>query len=93
MRLSVTVGFRVFQHAYRPHPASLPVRVPTVVPFATAFFRAQFLAEPALAFATVAVTESGHCLWVFFPDLFMPMPGTLVAGATPDFVQWLVENI
>jgi len=31
------------------------------------------------AFATVAVTASGHCLWFFFPDLFMPMPGTLAA--------------
>jgi hypothetical protein len=60
MRLSVTLGFRVFSHAYRPHPASLPVRVPTVVVLATAFFRAEFLAEPALAFTTVAVTASGH---------------------------------
>jgi hypothetical protein len=31
MRLSVMVGFRVSLHTYRPHPASLLVRVPTVV--------------------------------------------------------------
>jgi len=97
MRLSVTFGFRVSWHAYRPHPAFaslrspfgrpaagylhfvpvLPVCVPTVVAFATDFFRARFLAEPALFFTTVAVTASGHFLISFFSDLFMPMPGTL----------------
>ena len=43
------------------------------------FFRAEFLAEPALAFATVAVTASGHFRFYFISDLFMPMPGTLAA--------------
>ena len=37
--LSVTVGFRATQHAHRPGPASLPIRVPTVVPLLTASFR------------------------------------------------------
>jgi hypothetical protein len=32
VRLSVTFGFRILSHAHRPHPASLPVRVPTIVP-------------------------------------------------------------
>lgn len=31
MCLSVTVGFCVSEHAYRTHPASMSVRVPTVV--------------------------------------------------------------
>lgn len=31
VRLSVTLGFRVLSYAHRPHHASLPVRVPTVV--------------------------------------------------------------
>jgi hypothetical protein len=85
MRLSVTLGFRVVSHAYRPHPASLPVRVPTVVVLATAFFRAEFLAEPALAFTTVAVTASGHFfLFHFFSDLFMPMLGTRRSASSPD---------
>jgi TctA family transporter len=37
-----------------------------------------------LAFATVAVTASGHSLFCrLFSDLFMPMPGTLgLPGAT-----------
>ena len=39
------------------------------------FFRAEFLAEPALAFATVAVTASGHFRFYFISDLFMPMLG------------------
>lgn len=38
MRLSVTVGFRGSQHANRPHPASLPVRVPAVAPSLRASF-------------------------------------------------------
>jgi hypothetical protein len=34
-----------------------------------------------LAFATVAVTASGHFfLFHFFSDLFMPMPGTLASA-------------
>lgn len=38
MRLSVTVGFRASQHANRPHPASLPVRIPAVAPLLRASF-------------------------------------------------------
>ena len=73
MRLSVTLGFRASSHAHRPHPASLPVRVPTVVVLATAFFRAEFLAESALAFTTFAVTASGHLfLFHFFMTCSCP---------------------
>jgi len=39
MCLSVTVGFCVKQHTHRPHPASLLVRVPTVVHLLRASFR------------------------------------------------------
>ncbi len=38
LRLSVTVGFRGFQHTYRPQAASLPVRVPTIVSLLNASF-------------------------------------------------------
>jgi len=34
--LSVALGFRACQHAHRPCPASLPIRVPTVVPLLAA---------------------------------------------------------
>jgi len=39
MCLSVTAGFRVSWHTHRPHPASLLVRVPTVVLLLRASFR------------------------------------------------------
>ena len=74
VRLSVTLGFRVVSHTHRPHKASLPVRVPTVVSFATDFFRADTIAGTALSFASVAVTAPDHFLSLY--DLFMPMLGT-----------------
>lgn len=42
MWLSVTVGFRASQHAHRPYRASLPVRVPAVVPL----LRTSFISYP-----------------------------------------------
>jgi hypothetical protein len=38
LRLSVTVGFRVYQHSHRSQPASLPVRVPAIVSLLIASF-------------------------------------------------------
>ena len=38
MCLSVTIGFRIFQHTHRSHPASLSVRIPAVVPLLDASF-------------------------------------------------------
>jgi hypothetical protein len=61
MRLSVTVGFRVPWHTHRPHPASLLVRVPTVVLLLHASFRLASRFTP-LRFATVVVTTSGYLL-------------------------------
>jgi len=56
MRLSVTVGFRVLSHAHRPHRGLSAGSCSYGRAFATDFFRAEFLAEPALSFTTVAVT-------------------------------------
>jgi len=61
LRLSVTVGFRVYQHTHRPQSASLPVRVPAIVSLLIASFGLG-LAASALLFATVAVTASDHFL-------------------------------
>ena len=60
MRLSVTVGFRVLSHAYRPHRRLTACSCSYGRAFATDFFRAESLTEPALSFATVIVTFSGH---------------------------------
>ena len=38
LRLSVTVGFRVYQHTHRPQAASLPIRVPKIVSLPIASF-------------------------------------------------------
>jgi hypothetical protein len=81
MRLSVIVGFRVFSHAHRPHRGLTACSCSYDRAFATDFFRAEFLTEPALFFATVIVTFSGH----LFPyDWSMPMPGTRVPGYACD---------
>ena len=45
-RLSVTFGFRASSRTHRPHKASLPVRVPTVVSFAVDCFRLTPSREP-----------------------------------------------
>lgn len=74
MRLLVTVGFRVLQHAHRPHPGLAACSCSYGRAFATDFFRAERLTAPALSFATVVVTASGHFV---SSDEFMPMPGTL----------------
>jgi hypothetical protein len=76
MRLSVTVGFRVCQHAHRPHRGLTACSCSYGRAFATDFFRAEYLAAPALSFTTVVVTISGH---FFSYDKSMPMPGTLAA--------------
>ncbi|MCC5841660.1 MAG: hypothetical protein JJT96_16210 [Opitutales bacterium] len=60
MRLSVTVGFRVSQHAHRPHLGLTAVSCSYGRAFATAFFQLIVLADTALAFTTVVVTLSDH---------------------------------
>jgi hypothetical protein len=50
MPLSVTLGFRVLSHAHRPHPASLPVRLPAVLPsLQTSFLHQASRLLPSLA--------------------------------------------
>ena len=61
-RLSVTVGFRVFSHAYRPRLGLAAVSCSYGRAFATAFFQLIALAGSALAFTTVVVTVSDHFL-------------------------------
>src|SRR5665811_1470182 len=73
MRLSVTVGFRGSQHTHRPHPASLPVRVPMVVSLLSASFRLTSWFPPC-GFAMVVVTTSSYLL---SGNKFWPMSGTL----------------
>jgi hypothetical protein len=60
MRLSVTVGFRAFSHAHRPHRGLTACLCSYGRAFASTFFRAECLAAPALALATVVVTHSEH---------------------------------
>jgi len=60
VRLSVTVGFRRFSHAYRPHHCLIACSYSYDRAFAPDFFRAESLAVPALSFTTVVVTYSGH---------------------------------
>jgi hypothetical protein len=45
LRLSVTFGFRVYQHTHRPQSASLPVRVPKSVSLLIASF-GRFASRP-----------------------------------------------
>ena len=67
--LSVTVGFRGSQHTHRPHPASLSVRVPTVVPLLDAAFRltsrfppcASLRLSSLLPVTSLQVTSFGPC--------------------------------
>ena len=67
--LSVTVGFRGPRHTYRPYPASLPVRVPTVVPLLHASFRLASRLPPCatlrllslLPVTSFQVTSFGPC--------------------------------
>src|ERR1017187_5148682 len=69
----MTFGLCCSQPACRPHPASLPVRVPPV----EGLLRASFGCY-ALRFATVAVIGSG---WLLSSNEILPMLGTL--GRTP----------
>src|SRR5664279_3406896 len=69
----MTLGLCCSQPACRPHPASLPVRVPTV----EGLLRASFGCY-TLRFATVAVIGSG---WLLSSNEILPMLGTL--GRTP----------
>jgi len=73
MRLSVTVGFRILSHAHRPHLGLTACSCSYGRAFAPDCFRAEYLATPALSFATVVVTISEH--FVSYVK-FMPMPGT-----------------
>src|ERR1039458_2422882 len=69
----MTFGLCCSQPACRPHPASLPVRVPPV----EGLLRASFGCY-TLRFATVAVIGSG---WLLSSNEILPMLGTL--GQTP----------
>ena len=69
--LSVTFGFRRHSEAYRPCPASLPVRVPAVVPLLP--LPTAWPHGFTVRFATVTVTVSGHLL---SDDKTAPMSGT-----------------
>ncbi len=73
LRLSVTVGLRVFQHARRPPRGLTAGSCSYGRTFASTCFRAECLAAPALVLATVVVTVSAH----FVSDVeFTPLPGT-----------------
>jgi len=65
----MTFGLCCSQPVCRPHPASLPVRVPTV----EGLLRASFSGY-TLRFATVAVIGSG---WLLSSNEILPMLGTL----------------
>src|SRR5690606_19031143 len=58
MRLSVTVGFCVSQHAHRPHRGLAACSCSYGRVFASSFFRAEPLTGHALGLATVVVTAS-----------------------------------
>ena len=80
MRLSVTVGFRVFSHAHRPHRGLTACLCSYGRAFATDFFRAENLTVPALSFTTVVVTISGH---FFFIRLVHAHAGHTRVGVPP----------
>lgn len=74
-RHSVTVGFRVSQHAHRPPLASLSVPVRTVAPLACPAFSSP-VTRLTLGSPTILVTLLGNLL---SDCAFTPMPGTLGA--------------
>src|SRR5216683_3311635 len=72
----MTFGLRCSEPARRPHPASLPVRVPSVESLPSASFSFRLTARPCGS-ATVAVIGSD---WLLSSNEILPMLGTLRAG-------------
>ena len=60
MCLSLTVGFRAFSHAYRPHRGLIFGLYSYGRVFATDCFQLTHLTVAALSFATVVVSQSGQ---------------------------------
>ena len=73
----MTFGLRCCQPVCRPHPASLPVCVPTVESLPAASFSFRLLARPCGS-ATVAVIGSG---WLLSSNETLPMLGTLAQAS------------
>src|SRR5260221_7435060 len=69
----MTLGLRCSEPARRPHPASLPVRVPSVESLPSASFSFRLTAGPCGS-ATVAVIGSD---WLLSSNEILPMLGTL----------------
>ena len=72
----MTFGLRCSEPACRPHPASLPVRVPSVESLPPASFGFPLTARP-YGSATVAVIGPD---WLLSSNKILPMLGTLRAG-------------
>ena len=70
----MTFGLRRSQPACRPHPASLPVRVPAVEGLLRASFSFTSRLRPALRYLAGAVIGSG---WLLSSNRILPMSGTL----------------
>src|SRR3954463_8979142 len=68
----MTFGLRCSEPARRPHPASLPVRIPTVESLPSASFSFHLAAGPCGS-ATVAVIGSD---WLLSSNKILPMLGT-----------------
>src|ERR1700730_15679366 len=66
------LGLRCSEPARRPHPASLPVRVPSVESLPSASFSFRLTARPCGS-ATVAVIGSD---WLLSSNEILPMLGT-----------------
>ncbi len=64
MRLSVTVGFRGSQNTNRPHPASLPVRVPAVVPLLRASFSLASRRPPCVSLQLSSLSLATAFKWL-----------------------------
>src|SRR5258708_10393105 len=71
----MTFGLRCSEPARRPHPASLPVRVPSVESLPSGSFSLRLTAGPCGS-ATVAVIGSD---WLLSSNEILPMLGTLRA--------------
>src|SRR5258706_14235196 len=72
----MTFGLHCSEPVCRPHPASLPVRVPTVESLPPASFGFPLAVAPCGS-ATVAVIGSD---WLLSSNKILPMLGTLCAG-------------
>ncbi|ATV15525.1 hypothetical protein CT122_00310 [Pseudomonas syringae pv. actinidiae] len=64
MRLSVTVGFRGSQNTNRPHPASLPVRVPAVAPLLRASFSLASRRPPCVSLQLSSLSLATAFKWL-----------------------------